>query len=117
MRVSCYPTLLPFFLSTEETMKRQTIVIGILVVLLILTFVLMGAQQQAFPGVFDLQARVQQDLANEKRRFLPQNSVDISMAMKLITHEPPNMLSLAAPPPPLLLFPPSEETLERLSGK
>ena len=86
-------------------------------VLLILTFVLMGAQQKMFPGVVDLQSRVQQDLANEKKRFLPQNSVDISMAMKLITHEPPNMLAPPAPQPPLLLFPPSKETLARLSGE
>ena len=98
-------------------MKRQTIVIGVLVVLLILTFLLMGSQQKMFPGIVDLQSRVQQDLANEKSRFLPQNSVDISMAMKLITHEAPNMLAPPAPQPPLLLFPPSEETLERLSGK
>jgi hypothetical protein len=97
-------------------MKRQTIVIGVLVVLLILTFALMGAQQQMFPGVFDLPARVQQDLANEKKRFLPQNSIDISMAMKLVTHEPPNMLAPPAPQPPLLLFPPSQETLDRMSG-
>ena len=98
-------------------MKRQTIVIGVLVVLLVITFLLMGAQQQAFPGVFDLQARVQQDLANEKKRFLPQNSVDISMAMKLITHDAPNMLAPPPAQPPLLLFPPSEETLARLSGE
>lgn len=114
---SCYPTRLPFFLSTEETMKRQTIVIGVLVVLLILTFLLMGVQQKAFPGVFDLQSRVQQDLANEKKRFLPQNSIDISMAMKLITHEPPNILAPPSPQPPLLLFPPSKETLARMSGE
>jgi hypothetical protein len=98
-------------------MKRQTIVIAVLVVLLILTFLLMGAQQKAFPGVIDLQSRVRQDLANEKKRFLPQNSVDISMAMKLITHDAPNMLAPPPAQPPLLMFPPSEETLERLSGK
>ena len=85
--------------------------------LLILSFIAMGAQQQLFPGAIDLQSRVQQDLANEKKRFLPQNSVDISMAMKLITHEPPNILAPPTTQPPLLLFPPSEETLERLSGK
>lgn len=77
----------------------------------------MGSQQKMFPGVMDLQGRVQQDLANEKKRFLPQNSIDISMAMKLITHDAPNMLAPPAPQPPLLLFPPSEETLERLSGR
>jgi len=98
-------------------MKRQTIVIGVLAVLLVLTFLLMGAQQKMFPGVVDLPSRVQQDLANEKKRFLPQNSLDISMAMKLITHDEPNLLAPPTPQPPLLLFPPSEETLERLSGK
>jgi hypothetical protein len=117
MNVSYYPNRLPFFLSTEETMKRQTIVLGVLAVLLILMFVVMGAQQKMFPGVVDLQSRVQQDLANEKKRFLPQNSVDISMAMKLITHEAPNILAPPTPQVPLLMFPPSEETLERLSGK
>lgn len=98
-------------------MKRQTIVIGVLATLLVLTFLLMGAQQKMFPGVVDLPSRVQQDLANEKKRFLPQNSLDISMAMKLITHDEPNLLAPPTPQPPLLLFPPSEETLERLSGK
>lgn len=98
-------------------MKRQTIVIGVIVVLLILTFVLMGSQQKVLPGSMDLSARVQQDLANEKKRFLPQNSLDISMAMKIITHDAPNMLAPPAPQAPLLLFPPSEETLMRLSGQ
>lgn len=98
-------------------MKRQYIVIGVLVLLLALTLTLMGAQQQMFPGVVDLPSRVQQDLANEKKRFLPQNSLDIAMAMKIITHDEPNILAPPTPQPPLLLFPPSEETLERLSGK
>lgn len=117
MLSSYYPNRLPFFLSTEETMKRQTIVIGVLVVLLILTFLLMGAQQQVFPGAIDLQSRVRQDLANEKKRFLPENSLDISMAMNLITQDEPRLLSTPAAQPPLLLFPPSEETLARLSGQ
>ncbi len=77
----------------------------------------MGAKQQVFPGVVDLPVRVQQDLSNEKKRFLPQNSVDIAMAMKLITHGPPSMLNPPAPQEPLLLYPPSEETLARLSGE
>lgn len=98
-------------------MKRQAIVIGVLVILLILTFTMMGAQQQMFPGVVDLQSRVQQDLANEKKRFLPQNSLDIGMAMKIITHDAPSILAPPVAQPPLLLFPPSEETLARLSGQ
>lgn len=98
-------------------MKRQTIVIAVIVVLLILTFTFMGAQQQMFPGVVDLPSRVQQDLANEKKRFLPQNSLDIAMAMKIITHDEPSILAPPVAQPPLLLFPPSKETLERLSGQ
>jgi hypothetical protein len=98
-------------------MKRQTLVIGGLVVLLLVTFLWMGKQQQVFPGVVDLPARVQQDLANEKKRFLPENSLDIGMAMKIITHDEPNLLAPPTPQPPLLLFPPSPETLARLSGE
>lgn len=113
---SWYLSRLPFFLSAEETMKRAYLVLGGLVLLLILSFALMG-RQQMYPGaVEDLSARVQKDLANEKRRFLPENSLDIGMAMKMITHDPPSMLAPPAPQPPLLLFPPSEETLARLSG-
>jgi len=97
-------------------MKTRVLVVGVIVLLLILSFATLGVQQGAFPGVIDLPARVQRDLANEKKRFLPENSVDISMAMKLITHEPPRMLSPPGPQPPLLLYPPSEETLERMSG-
>jgi len=87
-----------------------------IVALLVITFVLMGAQQKMYPGIVDLSSRVQADLANEKKRFLPENSVDISMAMKLITHEAPSMLAPPTPGAPLLFYPPSEETLQRLSG-
>ncbi len=115
---SCYPDRLPFFLSTEETMKRAQIVLGVLVVLLLVAVVWMGQRQQMFPGVIDdLPARVQRDLANEKKRFLPQNSVDIAMAMKMVTHDPPNLLAPPEPQLPLLVYPPSEETLARLSGQ
>jgi hypothetical protein len=95
---------------------RVTLVMVGIAGLLILTFLLMGAQQKMYPGVVDLSSRVQTDLANEKKRFRPENSVDISMAMKIITHEPPSMLAPPAPGAPLLLYPPSEETLRRLSG-
>ncbi len=52
----------------------------------------------------------------EKSRFTPENSLDIAMAMKLVTHDPPHMLNPPMPGPPLLLYPPSEEDLRRLSG-
>ena len=115
---SWYLSRLPFFLSAEETMKRAYIVLGFLLVGLLVALAVLGQKQGAFPGVVeDLPARVQRDLANEKRRFLPENSVDISMAMKLITHDPPSMLVPPEPGPPLLLYPPSADTLARLSGE
>lgn len=52
----------------------------------------------------------------ERKRFTPSESVDVAMAMKLVTHEPPRMLAPPEPGPPLLLFPPTEEDLARLSG-
>lgn len=52
----------------------------------------------------------------ERKRFTPEQSVDVAMAMKLVTHEPPRMLAPPEPGPPLLLFPPTEQDLERLSG-
>lgn len=97
--------------------SRVLVIVGVIVLLLILSFGALGVQQKVFPGVVDLPARVQRDLANEKKRFLPENSVDISMAMKLITHEPPSMYGPPASQPPLLMYPPSQETLERMSGR
>lgn len=97
-------------------MKTPTLVMIGIVVLLAITFLSLGAQQKLYPGIVDLPSRVQSDLANEKKRFLPENSVDISMAMKLITHEAPTMLGPPAAQTPLLFYPPSEETLQRLSG-
>jgi hypothetical protein len=52
----------------------------------------------------------------ERKRFTPAESVDIAMAMKLVTHEPPRMLAPPDPQPPQLLFPPTDEDLARLSG-
>lgn len=55
-------------------------------------------------------------VAKDKARFTPENSLDISMAMGLLTQDPPHMLNPPEPGPPLLLFPPSAADLERLSG-
>ena len=52
----------------------------------------------------------------EKLRFSPGQSVDIAMAMGLVTHNSPQMLNPPAPGPLLLLYPPSAEDLARLSG-
>ena len=55
-------------------------------------------------------------VAKDKARFTPENSLDISMAMGLLTQDPPYMLNPPQPGPPLLLYPPSAADLARLSG-
>ena len=92
-------------------MKGRTVVLLGLGVILLLVVLAM-----ARPASMGLQARVQSDLANERKRFLPENSLDIAQAMKLITFDEPNLLAPPTSQPPLLLYPPSSETLERLSG-
>lgn len=59
---------------------------------------------------------VQRDTARDLARFSPAESVDVAMAMKLVTHDPPKMLAPPEPQPVQLLFPPSPADLERLSG-
>ena len=92
-------------------MKRQQLVLAGLVVLLILGFVYLVSKPNN-----SLEARVERDRKRDVARFLPQNSLDISMAMGLITHDPPTMLNPPTPGPPLLLFPPSQETLTNMCG-
>jgi hypothetical protein len=65
----------------------------------------------------DLKMRyISADIQKDHSRFSPTESIDIAQAMKLITHDPPQMLAPPEPTPPLLLFPPSAEDLARLSG-
>ena len=101
-----------FRFSMLNTMKlRNSVLIGLGVILLILLFTMSRSQSTS------LESRVHRDLLVEKARFLPQNSIDVSQAMKLVTFEPPNPLVPPTPQPPLLLYPPSNEALERLSGR
>jgi hypothetical protein len=93
-------------------MKRQNTILLAVVVFLALAFLIL-VSKSAMPT---LQQRVEQDRARDVARFTPENSVDIAMAMKLVTHGPPKMLNPPTPGPPTLLFPPSERDLERLSG-
>jgi hypothetical protein len=98
--------------SANYTMKRQQMTLLAVVVFLAIAFLIL-VSKTAMPT---LQDRVAKDRARDVARFTPENSVDIAMAMKLITHAPPKMLNPPQPGPPTLLYPPSEETLERLSG-
>lgn len=93
-------------------MKRRNLLLGAVVGFLIIAFIVL-ISKSAPPT---LASRVEQDRARDVARFTPQNSVDIAMAMKMVTHAPPSMLNPPLPGPPTLLFPPSVEDLERLSG-
>jgi hypothetical protein len=92
-------------------MKRSNLIVAGLVLLLILGFLTLISSQDS-----SQEARVARDHKRDVARFLPQNSLDISMAMGLVTHDPPSMLNPPNPGPPLLLYPPSAETLASLSG-
>lgn len=92
-------------------MKRQTLLVGILVLLLVVGFLVLVSRPDT-----TMMSRVKRDLARDVARFTPENSVDVAMAMKLVTHDPPRMLNPPSPPPPQLLYPPSEETLNRMCG-
>jgi hypothetical protein len=92
-------------------MKRQKLLVAALVFLLILGFLYVVSVPDT-----SMEARVERDRKRDVARFLPQNSLDISMAMGLITHDPPSMLNPPTPGPPLLLYPPSQETLANMCG-
>ena len=60
---------------------------------------------------------IENDVARDHARFTPGESVDVAMAMKLVTHAAPHMLNPPQEVPKLLIFPPSQETLASLSGR
>lgn len=64
-----------------------------------------------------LKQKVASDVEKVNARFSPAESIDLSMAMKMITHESPQMLNPPAEIPPLLVYPPSSEDLAKLSGE
>ena len=89
--------------------KYTKIFVGVLVLALFLLFL------RSVTGMAPAD-EVASAVESDRRRFRPENSLDISMAMGLVTHDPPQMLSPPTQGPPLLLYPPSAETLARLSG-
>ena len=64
-----------------------------------------------------LRQKINSDIAKVNARFTPTESIDLSMAMKMSSHDPPFMLNPPDEVPPLLLFPPSAEDLAKLSGE
>jgi hypothetical protein len=63
-----------------------------------------------------MQEKIDSDVEKVNVRFTPAQSIDLSMAMGMSTHDAPHMLNPPAEVPPLLLFPPSAEDLAKLSG-
>ena len=94
--------------------KYTKMFVGVLVLGLLLIFLGTVSKSSVPSNVGD---EVAQAVESDRRRFRPENSLDIGMAMGLITHDPPKMLSPPTQGPPLLLFPPSAETLASLSGQ
>jgi hypothetical protein len=92
-------------------MKQQKLVLAVLVFLLFIGFLYLISTPDT-----SMESRVNRDRARDVARFLPQNSVDISMAMGLIKHDAPRMLNPPTSPPPLLMYPPSAETLNSMCG-
>lgn len=88
--------------------------VGVLVLGLLLIFLGVSAQSSSLSS--NTADEVARAVESDRRRFRPENSLDIGMAMGLITHDPPKMLNPPSQGPPLLLFPPSAETLATLSG-
>ena len=86
-----------------------------LLVLLVLVVVLAFAYITLIPN--RVQEKVDADIAKVNARFTPSESVDLSMAMKMLTFDSPQMLNPPEKIPPLLLFPPSAEDLAKLSGE
>jgi hypothetical protein len=87
---------------------------GLAIFGLVLILVL-GFSWLAMPADVKMQY-IANDIKQDHLRFTPGASIDISQAMKLVTHDPPSMLAPPHEIPPLLLYPPSDEDLARLSG-
>ena len=90
--------------------KRDWLMIG-LVVLLVAAFA-----YTMVPADLKLDF-IKEDIAKDHSRFTPTESVDVAMAMKLVTHDPPHMLNPIGDQPVLLLYPPSDADLAKLSGE
>ncbi len=83
--------------------------LGLVLVVLVL-FGVLAAPKDTYAD------EVAKDVEKDRMRFSPANSLDLAMAMKLVTHDPPRPLAPPEPSPVTLLYPPSAEDLEKLSG-
>ena len=56
------------------------------------------------------------EINRDQKRFLPENSIDLQIANKTVSFDPPDILAPPLPFPELLIFPPSSQTLYELCG-
>lgn len=93
-----------------KKIARNGILLALVVVVILGFAYLMGPQDPKT-------ASIAKDIQKDHARFTPNESVDVAMAMKLVTHDPPSMLNPPADTPTLLLYPPSGDELARLTGE
>lgn len=60
--------------------------------------------------------RLYLDMGRDQARFNESTSVDLQWANRSVIHDSPNMLRKDGDASPLLLYPPSQATLESMSG-
>jgi hypothetical protein len=94
----------------KKTTLRSLLLVG-LILLVALGFYLLTRPQDVAKAI--QKTDIQKDIA----RFTPHENLDIAMAMKIITHDPPKMLNPPSEIPPLVLYPPGEDELKRLTGE
>jgi len=90
--------------------RTRNILLAVLVLAVVVGFAYMIVPKN------EVAAQVEKDVQKERALFTPDQSVDVAMAMKLVTHDPPKTLAIPTAMPPMLLYPPTEEELARLSG-
>jgi hypothetical protein len=69
-----------------------------------------------FGYIFETAGQFQSTYDPDIKRF-SENSIDVAMANGTVKHETPTMYAAPSASKTELLFPPSEEDLQRLSGK
>jgi hypothetical protein len=60
--------------------------------------------------------RLELDIGQDQARFSQSGSVDLQWANRAVIHDSPNMLHKDVDATPLLIYPPSQATLESMSG-
>ena len=101
---------LPFF-SVKQVMKFKVPKLRTWGILLFVVAIVL-----LFGYIFETAGQFQSTYDPDIKRF-SENSIDVAMANGTVKHETPTMYAAPSASKTELLFPPSEEDLQRLSGK